>query len=172
MVKPFPVGDPLIRASELSVGVDTLGVDCGGAKVKVVDPGVGTSAGTGVIPRSEATLADGQAIFVHARPALKHLHALQALDPVSFPDHPLFTTSPSLRVQAMFFSISPSVGVRVGSVDTGKAVGVNVGGGVAVQATSTTNPNSKVIVFIEPMVGIKYVHILRSSSQFTVRDET
>ena len=102
MVKPFPVGDPSILTPELSLGADTLGVDCAGAKVQVIDARVGTSVGTGVIPRSAATFSDGQAIFVHARPAPKHLHSLQALDPVSFPDHPLCTTSPSLRVQIVF----------------------------------------------------------------------
>ena len=120
-MKPFPLGNSPILALELSLGAAGVG-----AKVEVVGAGVATSVGTGSIPKSAATFAGGQVIFVHARPALKHLHSLQALDPVSFPDHPLGTPSPSLRVQVIFFPISLRIGVKIGSVGTDATVGVGV----------------------------------------------
>ena len=77
---------------------------------------MGVAAGVGVGVGDKFTV--GHAIFVHARPAPIHLHWLQKLFPVSFPDHPSLTISPSVKVQ-----VPPSSGAEIGT-----GVGVTVGG--------------------------------------------
>ena len=112
--------------------------------------------GTGV--EVAGNFSDGHAIFVHARPALRHRHWLQELDPVSFPDHPFSTTSPPARVQTVPSSIPAGGGVRVGSIDSGVVVGNGVSVGTAgeqatdaIKRTATTANPGSVLVKANPL---------------------